>query len=56
MLGYVDELMEEKVALYNGEIDQISVDTPFRSERTPLKEGVEPYYGRNALKGSGDPL
>lgn len=27
MLGYVDELMEEKVALYNGEIDQISVDT-----------------------------
>ncbi len=32
MLGYVDDLMEEKIALYNGKIDQIGVDTAPKRE------------------------
>ena len=44
MLGYDDELMEEKVSLYSGEID-LGVDT------APKREKSAQRRGRSALKG-----
>lgn len=38
MLGYVDEIMEEKVALYSGEIDQESVDTAPKCEKSAQRK------------------
>lgn len=47
--------MEEKVALYNGEIDQTSVDTAAKREKTAQRRGRTAQKGEKPFQRAWQP-